>query len=71
MLIKDENKDLDTLNKWKEEASPFALLNDFNALRVLTLIDLVRKKDEALKYIITQTPYAEAYDALELTKELK
>lgn len=28
-----------TLSQWKEEASSFALLNDFNALRLITLID--------------------------------
>ncbi len=37
------------LDQWEAEAAPLALLNDFNALRLMAIIDLVRKKDEALK----------------------
>lgn len=65
-----------TIDQWEADAKewpniykhiPANVVTD----RILALIDLVRKKDDALKEIIAIVPHAEAYDALELTEDLK
>lgn len=76
----------DTLSKWEAEAKklfpegiPICETDlHFYAKRILALIDLVRKKDEALMNAIPNKPVtemrqyeAEMHEALVLTEELK